>query len=98
MPTKRFTWLACCLVASACLVTSPVFAGKGQNRSSGNGDLQQWWQELPQSDRQMLHDRHEIFKSLPPGKQQHLQQRWRNYRELPPEERRKMHKNFSTGR
>ncbi|MBW2473355.1 MAG: DUF3106 domain-containing protein, partial [Deltaproteobacteria bacterium] len=59
----------------------------GGQGPAGNGNLQQWWQELPDNERQMLRDRYEIFQGLPEEQQDRLRQRWQNYRELPPEQR-----------
>ena len=66
------------LFALTCLMSTPAFAGKGPGKPSGKGDLQQWWQSLPQDEQQMMRDRYEIFKSLPEEKQQRLQKRWQD--------------------
>ena len=34
------------LLALTCLMATLAFAGKGQGKHSGKGDLQQWWQSL----------------------------------------------------
>jgi hypothetical protein len=92
MSHNKITLVTCIMIViTGCLVT-PAFASKG--KGAGNGDLQQWWQKLPQSEQQMLRDRHDIFQSLPEEKQNRLRDRWQNYSDLPPDERKKMHNKF----
>ena len=94
MSGKRITMTVCSLVALVCLAANPAIASNGKHNSSADTDLDQWWQNLPRNERQMLHDRHEIFQSLPAEQQEHLQRRWKRYQEMPAPERHKMHKKF----
>jgi hypothetical protein len=64
------------MLALICAIATPAISKKGEGADHGNKDLEQWWKDFPQSEHQMIYDRHETCKSFPEEKQKRLHKHW----------------------
>jgi len=73
--------------------------GKGDKRHRSaraveSGELEQWWQGLPDQERQRLMHDYERYRKLDPARRDRVRDRWQRFRDLPPVEQEKLRSHY----
>ncbi len=68
--------------------------GRHSSRNGSDAEIERWWQELPQDERDRYRQRYDELRKLPPEQRERLRGRWQHFRDLPPDQQDKLRKRY----